>query len=383
MSQKANIPRSVVDPNYRYKMPLLQQRTEGKGINAHTTLLNLKDVAKALRVPYDYILKFFGYDMSIQINEKGAEMYLNGIIDESDVLAALDRFIDKFILCAKCRLPEMFIALSEKKDHLVGTCYSCGHRNIIDQAHKLTSYILKYPPQNQSEFKKQTENKFVFGAVQTKDPILETKRRDLMLRVYMSPFDPYNAESKAIFDDVEIYMSEGFPMAPDYAFNESHVEVVYKLIKRLRLSKERWDRVGFILFRHIFDEETIKNVTDRPRLFQRVLERHNLGSFVSMEFLLNLQHFYYETHKDSNPSRIMSTRLANLYEKDLIDGDFLRKWGKGEARDQLAAHVLFRGEHDQEMRRDAQKCLEYLGDGEEEEEEEEEEGEGEEEDTES
>ena len=55
-----NIPRTINDPNYRYKMPILKMRVIGKGINIRTEFLNLKDVAKALNIEIEYILKFFG-----------------------------------------------------------------------------------------------------------------------------------------------------------------------------------------------------------------------------------------------------------------------------------------------------------------------------------
>lgn len=46
-----NIPSTVEDPSYRYKMPKIQTRIEGKGNGIKVNLVNLEDVAKALRVP--------------------------------------------------------------------------------------------------------------------------------------------------------------------------------------------------------------------------------------------------------------------------------------------------------------------------------------------
>lgn len=313
-----NIPRSIQDPNYRYKMPLLQMRIEGRGINIHTTLLNLKEVAKSLRTNPDFILKFFGYELSIQINDKNDVVYLNGEIPENDVLKVLDRFIEKFILCSLCKLPEMFIEVSKDERNLVGHCFSCGKKTQIDSIHKLSAYIIKNPPQNQSEFKTLQSEKGAFEKSVTATSEHSVRRRQLLMKIRESTFIPYHQDSKALFDEVEAYMQEGFPIAKDYKFDENHVEVVYKLIKRLRLEKEKWDRIGYILFRHLFDIDRIKNLTDFPKLFQRVLHRHNLTEFVSMEFLLNIQWLYYEAHKGEDYTKVIPTRLAKLMENEYI-----------------------------------------------------------------
>lgn len=319
MSQKVNIPRTIQDPNYRYQMPALQTRIEGKGINIHTTLLNLGPVAKSMRISKEYILKFFGYELSIQVNEKGAEIYLNGEIPEDDVLKVLDKFIDKYILCAKCGVPEMFISSNAEKTALTGHCYVCGFTTQIDKVHKLSGYILKNPPQNQSEFKKHDADKSQFETSTVADGEKGGERRGLILKIRANAFIPQSEESKELFEEVEAYLTAGFPVSKDYVFDLSHVEVVYKLIKRLRLEKEKRDRIGYILFRHIFDVESVKNLTDRPVLFQRVLRRHNMGSFVSQELLLNLQWMYYEENKETDHSKIIPTRLAKLMESEFLE----------------------------------------------------------------
>lgn len=319
MATKVNIPRSVVDPNYRYSMPLLEQRIEGKGINIHTTLLNLDSVAKALRTNKDYILKFFGYELSIQVNNKNGDIYLNGEIQEEDVLKVLDKFIEKYILCAKCRLPEMFILVNKERTALVGTCYSCAFKTPIDRAHKLSGYILKNPPQNQSEFKNLRDDNKAFEQVDAKDLEKNTERRRLILKVRNSPLLPGTEESQPVFDEIQAYLEDGFPMTKEYVFDPNHVENLYKLVKRLRLDKDKWDRIGFILFRHIFDVDTIKDLKNRPVLFQKVLHRHNFGSFVSHELLLNIQWLYYETNKQTDHSKIIPTRLAKLMDQQFIE----------------------------------------------------------------
>ena len=318
MTEKVNIPRTVEDPKYRYQMPLLQQKVEGKGLNIHTNLVNLKEVAKSLRTSHEYILKYFAYELSLQVKEKNNDMWINGEINKNDILKVLDKFIDKFILCANCHFPEMFLRVNKNNNTLAGYCYSCGKKTNIDQTHKLSSYIMKYPPQNQSEFK--TLNTDInFDNLDVIDSAKVENRRKLIIRIRDSTFNPFSEDDKPLFAEIQTYLAADFVFATPYLFNQSHAETIYKLIKRLRIEKTKWDRVGFIIFTFIFNVETIKDATNRGLLFKKVLERHNMGDFVSHEYLLNLEYLYYEANKDKDYKKVASTRLKNLYDPGMLE----------------------------------------------------------------
>lgn len=68
-----NIPSTVVDTNYRYKMPKMQTKIESKGNGIKTNIVNLPDVAKHLRTNELYILKFFGFEKASQVIEKASQ----------------------------------------------------------------------------------------------------------------------------------------------------------------------------------------------------------------------------------------------------------------------------------------------------------------------
>ena len=57
-----NIPSYVEDLAYRYKMPKMVLKIEGKGNGIKTNIVNLGDVAKSLRVPTQYPLKYLGHE---------------------------------------------------------------------------------------------------------------------------------------------------------------------------------------------------------------------------------------------------------------------------------------------------------------------------------
>lgn len=72
----------------------------------------MREVAKDLRVPPEYILKYMGYELGSNIIIRDTVYSINGEFMEADILKQLDKFIDKFILCAKCKLPESVMQLN-------------------------------------------------------------------------------------------------------------------------------------------------------------------------------------------------------------------------------------------------------------------------------
>ncbi len=65
-----NIPSTVQDPKYRYRMPKMQLKIQSKGNGIKTNIVNLTDVAKHLRTDPNYILKFFGFEKASQTTFK-------------------------------------------------------------------------------------------------------------------------------------------------------------------------------------------------------------------------------------------------------------------------------------------------------------------------
>lgn len=137
-------------------------KIEGKGNGIMTNITNLDKVAEALRVPPMYPLKFFGVELGTLIKQKTDSFIVNGKHDQSSLEKLLDKFIDKYILCPICKIPEM--TLKAKKETLIGSCRSCGKRHKLDTTHKVATYILKNPPKDDSEFADNKDKKAKPGA---------------------------------------------------------------------------------------------------------------------------------------------------------------------------------------------------------------------------
>lgn len=140
-----NVKRDVTDQFYRYKMPLLIAKVEGKGNGIKTVVVNMVDVAKALCRPPSYTCKYFGCELGAQTQMAGGRYIVNGAHEGGKLQELLDGFIKRFVLCSECENPETDLIVQTSKGRIVQTCKACGHTGLIDMRHKLTTFILKNP----------------------------------------------------------------------------------------------------------------------------------------------------------------------------------------------------------------------------------------------
>ncbi|XP_026481983.1 eukaryotic translation initiation factor 5 [Ctenocephalides felis] len=143
-----NVNRSVSDAFYRYKMPRLCAKVEGKGNGIKTVIVNMVDVAKALGRPATYPTKYFGCELGAQtqFDFKNERFIVNGSHDASKLQDLLDVFIRKFVLCPECDNPETDLLVSAKKGTISQGCKACGFHGPLEFNHKLNTFILKNPP---------------------------------------------------------------------------------------------------------------------------------------------------------------------------------------------------------------------------------------------
>lgn len=146
-----NVNRNITDPFYRYKMPKLLAKVEGKGNGIKTVVVNMTEIAKSLERPAMYPTKYFGCELGAQTNfdAKNERYIVNGEHDASRLQDLLDGFIKKFVLCQKCDNPET--ALTVRRNQINSKCKACGHAFLIDNKHKLSTFIVKNPPKLETD----------------------------------------------------------------------------------------------------------------------------------------------------------------------------------------------------------------------------------------
>lgn len=96
--------------------------------------------------------KYFGCVLGAQVNcdVKNERYIVNGSHDAARLQDLLDGFIKKYVLCASCDNPETTLLVNHKKGTISATCKACGHLGSISSQDKLTTYILKCPPDQQN-----------------------------------------------------------------------------------------------------------------------------------------------------------------------------------------------------------------------------------------
>jgi translation initiation factor 5 len=141
-----NVRRDVSDVFYRYKMEKLMTKIEGKGNGIKTVVVNLSSVAQSLARPPAYLIKYFGFELGAQTNIDPADdrWIINGAHEANKLQDQLDGFIQKFVLCKKCKNPETDVKI--KDGHITLDCKACGQRTDVDIRLKLSGFILKNAP---------------------------------------------------------------------------------------------------------------------------------------------------------------------------------------------------------------------------------------------
>ncbi|CAN6447064.1 unnamed protein product [Victoria cruziana] len=136
------------DAFYRYKMPKMITKIEGRGNGIKTNIVNMVDIAKALARPAAYTTKYFGCELGAQsrFEEKTGVSLVNGAHDTAKLAGLLENFIKKYVQCYGCGNPETEIIIT--KTQLINLkCAACGFVSDVDMRDKLTTFILKNPPE--------------------------------------------------------------------------------------------------------------------------------------------------------------------------------------------------------------------------------------------
>lgn len=143
-----NVNREVTDVFYRYKMPKINAKVEGKGNGIKTVIVNMAEVAKAIGRPATYPTKYFGCELGAQtqFDYKNERFIVNGSHDAVKLQDLLDGFIRKYVLCPACDNPETELLVSAKKQTISQGCRACGFHGPLEVNHKVNTFILKNPP---------------------------------------------------------------------------------------------------------------------------------------------------------------------------------------------------------------------------------------------
>ena len=116
----------------RLPRPRLISKIEGRGNGIKTAIPNMVDVASSLHRPPGEVTKFFGCELGAQTtyNDDTERSIVNGAHETRVLQDKLSVYIEKFVLCPACKLPETSYKI--KHEIIYHNCLACGAREPCD-----------------------------------------------------------------------------------------------------------------------------------------------------------------------------------------------------------------------------------------------------------
>lgn len=396
-----NVRRDVTDPFYRYKMEKLQAKIEGKGNGIKTVVVNLNTVAQSLARPPEYLIKYFGFEIGAQANAKPTDdrWIINGAHDAPKLQDLLDGFIDKFVLCKKCKNPETEVILKDNRITL--DCKACGQRSEVDPRLKLSTFIVRKTPAKGGKKEKKSrrdkkkdkdepngekngspgdsnasdegddgelpaasDDEIVAGA--EKISIEDENEEEVKWSVDFSE-EAVKARAKDLPDDLKrtliiegedddeeggatIYDQLGSWIIKEAEDNGGVSEVsdieIYKKAKELGIENKH--KTLTVLAQTIFDDKIVKQIPSRAPMLKKLItsERHEKA------FLGGTERFLGKDHPELIPQ--VPAILLGYYQNDLVSEDVLTAWGSKGSKKYVDLPTS------RKVRKAAEKFLEWL-----------------------
>jgi translation initiation factor 2 beta subunit (eIF-2beta)/eIF-5 len=134
------------DEKQRYKMPTILTKTESGGNGVKTVFANIEDVAAAIFREAEVLHKYFGYELGAQATfvSKENKYLVMGEFPADILQKKVFEFIEKFVLCSKCRCPETDVEAGPKGRSVILRCRACGTGHTAQANEKMTPLLLKY-----------------------------------------------------------------------------------------------------------------------------------------------------------------------------------------------------------------------------------------------
>jgi translation initiation factor 5 len=326
-----NVNRNVIDPFYRYKMPRLQAKVEGKGNGIKTVIANMTDIAKALGRPATYPTKFFGCELGAQTNvdNKNERYIVNGEHDANKLQDLLDGFIKKFVLCPACDNPET--VLTVKRQVINSKCKACGHAFIIDPKHKLSTFIIKNPPPSENGENEKKENGG--SPIDDRNNGFEFKENHNSDELDDDWAEPEEGEEKItdtigkliIHKDLEKSVDDRLDMLHQF-FVKAKKDNTIQDHKKLLNEAERLDlktKASLLLADVLFDADVLNQI----KTYQILLYRFMKGDAKAQRHFLGGIEQLIEKHKDKLLP-LAPNIIKSLYDHDLVEEEVILKWGE-------------------------------------------------------
>ncbi|KAJ5073825.1 eukaryotic translation initiation factor 5 [Anaeramoeba ignava] len=326
-----NIRKDIIDESYRYKMPALESRIEGRGNGVKTVITNMNKIAEALETEPDIITKFFGFELGAQSKweKKTLRSVVNGRFDTDDLQDLLYKFIDKFILCQGCFLPELDAKI-DRHNRLEFSCRACGKSFYADSSNRLTGFIIKSLELKKQEERKKSKN---LQAKKEQAKIDETKMEFQDVEV---DENDWALDTSKAAEEMRLHTQLGLLRDPkktnmklllfkfrDFLESQPSPQLISFKIKQVAKACS-WNRTTRTLFacELFFSSNMLEQIPKTKEIFSRLM-KHKRSQIVLLGYL---ERFCGEEHR--NFIEFAPHILKALYDEDLIEEENILEWAE-------------------------------------------------------
>lgn len=122
----------IDDPNYRYKMNKLNIVAE----RALISIDNIHVVSKDLGRTPEMLVEFIKHKLGTNLSYKNNKLKYSNKITNDSIQEALYEFIEMFVLCEVCNLPETDMKIKKQENIIEFNCRACSNNTVL-QVEKL------------------------------------------------------------------------------------------------------------------------------------------------------------------------------------------------------------------------------------------------------
>jgi len=133
-----NINGNISDTNYRYKMEKISLNNCGSGNGQFTIINNMDNIAESVNTPSEILYKYFAFVLGSAFNDK--KKSLTGTYSITIIEEHLYDYINKFVMCPNCNIPELMYKIESK--NVCSSCSACGKNNNIQYNTKINRKVL-------------------------------------------------------------------------------------------------------------------------------------------------------------------------------------------------------------------------------------------------
>jgi translation initiation factor 5 len=133
-----NINGNINDANYRYKMEKVSLNNCGSGNGQFTVINNMDNIGESINTPSEILYKYFAFVLGSSFNEK--KKSLTGMHSIAIIEQHLYDYINKFVMCSNCNIPELMYKIEKK--NVCACCSACGNNNNIQYNTKINRKVL-------------------------------------------------------------------------------------------------------------------------------------------------------------------------------------------------------------------------------------------------